>query len=160
MARGCQWLSNRQQLTLQSQHQVKETNSRSGLFPARVIQTVIHDAWKQTKWVPRFGCNTGKPDGERASRPHHSPSETRRKYSDIPILCPKGRTNGRTLWRKFQLLICTANAVFTTSKNAFQRILCRIMGHIPFKNRWASRLQSKHVYWCFKWRRDVVWNIE
>ena len=24
-------------------------------------------------------------------------SETRRKYSDIPILCPKGRTNGRTL---------------------------------------------------------------
>jgi hypothetical protein len=25
------------------------------------------------------------------------PSETRRKYSDIPILCPKGRTNGRTL---------------------------------------------------------------
>jgi hypothetical protein len=30
----------------------------------------------------------GYRSGANPSRPHHSPSETRRKYSDIPILCP------------------------------------------------------------------------
>jgi hypothetical protein len=30
----------------------------------------------------------GYRSGANPSRPHHSPSETRRKYSDMSILCP------------------------------------------------------------------------
>jgi hypothetical protein len=43
--------------------------------------------------------------------------ETRRKYSNTTMVCPKYRKNGSALWRKFQFLICALNAVFASAKN-------------------------------------------
>ena len=71
-ARGCQWLCNRQQWAFWEQPKGHETNASTCSFHFFVIQSVIHAAWKRTDWVPRFGWNTVKPNGERSSQPHHS----------------------------------------------------------------------------------------
>ena len=34
----------------------------------------------------------------------------------------------------------------------FDRLGHQKSADFPFKNRWKSRLQSKHVFWCLKWQ--------
>jgi len=62
---------------------------------ATVVQMVVHSTCRAQSQVAESLELLGYRSAANPSRPHHFPSETRRKYSDIPILCPKGRTNGR-----------------------------------------------------------------
>ena len=85
-ARGCQWLCNRQQWAFWEQPKGHETNASTCSFHFFVIQSVIHAAWKRTDWVPRFGWNTVKPNGERSSQPHHSLFQIPRKPGSFTVL--------------------------------------------------------------------------
>ena len=84
-ARGCQWLCNRQQSAFWEQPKGHETNVLTGSFQLFVIQSVIHAAWKRTDWVPRFGWNTVKPNGERSSQPHHFSFQIPQKHKGFSV---------------------------------------------------------------------------